>query len=856
MKQIQVPSWIESIFAIFRLEWRQMMQARLTHIFLAAFPLALAALVFGAADFFSSNEASLRLLITFLPWVALVLVPALAMRFWADANSDRSLELGLAFPLSTSALVAGKFIAGSSVLLIALGCTAAFPISVIYLGEPDFGALVAVYVAAGLYLMTCFAICLLASALAREQVTAFILGVFFLLMLTLAGWDLFGNFLETWLPGSARDVLMHISPKVWLGRIAHGNLQLSVLLKFAVMIGLCLAATTHVVEQRRAALSTINSAIRFAGVIPGMLVACVLISKGADRITIAADLTDEKEFSLPRTYEEILKSVPEGTEVKVYWSESEGSVPTSISSHARRVVERLRLIARRSSGNLSVHVIDPKPDSNKELQALQNGLRRVPMTSGDFFYLGAIATAGERIGRIGYFDFRRQQLLDYDIAVLLSELGRKATRRIGILSPLIAPSHLDTGRPGLSILEDLQKAFDLAIIPHFSDKLPSDLDALLVIDATILKPEILYEIDQFVMRGGGLITLIDPQLRSNAASNLVNPTPTEELNDISDLLLRYGIRYLGKEVIGDGSYAAQVMNNRQQQSSYPFWLRLPRGVLSNSHPVTADLNELLIAEPGALEILPSSGGQKLIETSSDAGSLPRALFKNAAPELLATQFQQEGGQKPIAATLFAPIASAFQSRTEGPHLKTSNGPVPIFVVADIDWIFDDFAVQKLVADNQETITRPLNDNHALLTNMIEFAAGDRSLISIRSRGQLNRPFTRVEKMFRDAQARYRDQETTLAERISRVEAEIARIPAAAGVKSIDELPVSIKTRIADFRTRLLPLRRELRQIRLSMREKIEQLRMQLTVFNLLMGPFLALLLAVLARMTRMRWQLR
>ena len=70
----------------------------------------------------------------------------------------------------------------------------------------------------------------------------------------------------------------------------------------------------------------------------------------------------------------------------------------------------------------------------------------------------------------------------------------------------------------------------------------------------------LYAIDQFVMGGGGLIVMLDPYTRFNRASNLVNPKPSSELNDISDLLDKYGLSYNSNWVIGDSSFSAMAVD--------------------------------------------------------------------------------------------------------------------------------------------------------------------------------------------------------------------------------------------------------------------------------------------------------
>ena len=91
--------WMTAMCVVARQEWRQLVHTPLTALFQIWFLLALAICVFLIADFFSTDHAALDLQWTFLPWVALVMAPALAMRSFAENAGDRGLELAFSLPL-------------------------------------------------------------------------------------------------------------------------------------------------------------------------------------------------------------------------------------------------------------------------------------------------------------------------------------------------------------------------------------------------------------------------------------------------------------------------------------------------------------------------------------------------------------------------------------------------------------------------------------------------------------------------------------------------------------------------------------------------------------------------------------
>jgi ABC-2 type transport system permease protein len=203
--------------------------------------------------------------------------------------------------------------------------------------------------------------------------------------------------------------------------------------------------------------------------------------------------------------------------------------------------------------------------------------------------------------------------------------------------------------------------------------------------------------------------------------------------------------------------------------------------------------------------------------------------------------------------LDGPLASAFDAPPPAAdsYLAASTGEPVVIAVADVDWLFDAFSVQTADVAGQ-TVVRPLNDNLSLLLNMIEYAGGDRSLIAIRSRGRIQRPFTRVQKLFHQAEARLRDREQALVERLNDVEARMTSALEAGGVSDLSHLPETLKDEVIAFREDYLSTRRELRNIRRQIRQDVDDLGRRITVINLIAGPVLVVLLWLVVAGVRRR----
>lgn len=161
---------------IFKRELRSYFSTPLAYVFLVIF-LILAAFQTFRGGFFQIRQASLAVFFNQLPLLLLLLVPAIAMRLWAEERKSNSLELLFTLPVTTLQAVLGKFFAALAVLALALVLTFPLVITATYLGNPDPGPIVGGYLASLLLAAAFLALGSFFSCLTRNQVIAFILGV-------------------------------------------------------------------------------------------------------------------------------------------------------------------------------------------------------------------------------------------------------------------------------------------------------------------------------------------------------------------------------------------------------------------------------------------------------------------------------------------------------------------------------------------------------------------------------------------------------------------------------------------------------------------------------------------------------
>src|SRR6266567_4488591 len=163
--------------AVFRREFAAYFATPIAFVFLIIFLFSMGVFTFYVGHFFDNGAADLSMFFGFQPWLYLFLIPALAMRLWAEERRSGSIELLLTLPLPIWATVLGKFLAAWLFAGLALALTFPIWITVNYLGSPDNGVILASYAGSFLMAGAYLAIGTAISAAASTQVIAFIVTI-------------------------------------------------------------------------------------------------------------------------------------------------------------------------------------------------------------------------------------------------------------------------------------------------------------------------------------------------------------------------------------------------------------------------------------------------------------------------------------------------------------------------------------------------------------------------------------------------------------------------------------------------------------------------------------------------------
>ena len=242
---------MNGLIAIYRRELAAYFETPLAWVFLTVFSLAAPSFAWRVGNLFETGRADLAPLFDFMPWLLLVLMPALAMRAWAEERDRGTLEILLSSPIPLWAAALGKFLAAWSVAAIALILTFPMWIAMNFLGAPDNAATATAYVGALLLAGGYLALGQALSAATTNQVIAFVLGTGACFLITVAGLPFVIEALSARLPGAAAEALAELSALARFESLRRGVVSLSDLVYFASLIGLGLAIAMTLIDARR-----------------------------------------------------------------------------------------------------------------------------------------------------------------------------------------------------------------------------------------------------------------------------------------------------------------------------------------------------------------------------------------------------------------------------------------------------------------------------------------------------------------------------------------------------------------------------------------------------------------------------
>jgi len=226
-------------------EFKTFFTQPVAYVALAVFLVITGAVFFFVADFYGTNQASLRVFFEWTPVVFIVFLPAVSMRLIAEERRSGTFEMLITMPVRDVEVAFGKLLGAVFFLITALASTLVYPIMVSYFGNPDMGPILGGYFGLLLIGTAYLAIGLMASAWTDNQIVALIIGAMICAFFYFVD-SLIGGFWR-----EAQPVLAYISFKAHFQNIARGVIDTRDIIFYLSVIVVAVLAAAHSLGSRK-----------------------------------------------------------------------------------------------------------------------------------------------------------------------------------------------------------------------------------------------------------------------------------------------------------------------------------------------------------------------------------------------------------------------------------------------------------------------------------------------------------------------------------------------------------------------------------------------------------------------------
>lgn len=608
------------------------------------------------------------------------------------------------------------------------------------------------------------------------------------------------------------------------------------------------------------------------------------------------DFTEESLYTLSGGTKSILSKLDSPIKLKLYYSKTAANKGTeglrAFNNHYLYVQELLRQYVGNSRNNLTLDVIDPRPDTPEEEDALAYGLKKFNLTETERYFFGLVAeneSGTEKI--IEFFDPNQKDKLEYDLTKLIYTVLNPQKKNIGVissmevmtenLSPYMAQIMRMQGKAvneSWAVTKMLSEFYNVKKIEK-DTKVITGVDSLVVIHPKGFSEETLFAIDQYVMKGGNLLVFVDPNAVSDRSAGMYGGTSSSPDAGFKKLMDKWGVELKENTYAGEKYLSGVGRFNPNMPAGRLLALLNCNENCTNEYKdnVTSGINNSTFVFPGVLETKEIEGIKHtpIMSTTAKGNSYTAMAYELNNPQALWNKFSE--GSKPvvIAYKALGKYKTAFpdgvkntetkddkikdsktkkSSNKKGDEtkekvevVKESVKESAVIVFSDVDFINDQFAFKNTFLGMAAA-----NDNSTLFLNSVEALTGDVDLMSVRSKGRVNRSFDVINQIEFEAEKRTADKVKEINASIARFQAELNQLGKKANEGNIALLQNEGIRKKKELAKKIAVLKKELRAVKREGREKVEGIGKFFQYLNTLFVPFFVILFGVYYNRKRSR----
>lgn len=426
----------------------------------------------------------------------------------------------------------------------------------------------------------------------------------------------------------------------------------------------------------------------------------ILVNVLVSRMSLRADLTEYKTYTLSEGTENILNGLDTPVEIRYYVTDDSQVMSPGERARARRVEDLLNELVReapvkeveitdedgefvkRDLRMLTVKKLNPEPNTDAEDSAIIDGLQAgVSGETNNDIYFGITVQCLDSQETIPFVPARQETMLEYDLARAISTVHGGKDKKIVIMSGMsigggFGGNFQAPPKQPWMFYELLGRDYETEVIPSTSTEIPADTSTLIVVHPYDITEEAQFAIDQYLLQGGNVMVFLDPNFfyaRAMAQGQPQipgmppqgGPAPS---SDLDKLLPAWGVKYDANRVLADLDFGSEII---RRGNFSPTFLTLDRKALGTdssdpglNDPMTSMLNQLNMLTPGAFEIDPPEGIEvdRLVQTSEMnqlVGSFDADPTQEGGADRIREAFEPYGKRRVLVARLTGEFSTAF-----------------------------------------------------------------------------------------------------------------------------------------------------------------------------------------------------
>ncbi len=652
-----------------------------------------------------------------------------------------------------------------------------------------------------------------------------------------------------------------------------------------------------------------------------VFVIALLVNFIVQKFALRADLTENNAYTLSEGTKNILNSLETPVSIRYFVTDSADVMSPAERARTQRFEDLLNEYVRHAPSReltlpneqgefeeqnvkmLTVEKLNPEPDTDAEDAAILAGLQRgqSPETMNEIFF-GLTAKSLLNEETMPFIAAIPETSLEYELSQMISSVHSTEKKLITVMTSMEVAGGFSGNfqappKQPWFFLQQLQENYQVETIPATATEIPEDTSALLVVHPYDITPEAQFAIDQYLLAGGDLLVMVDPnffysralgggqpQMPGMPPQSTVPPT-----SDLDTLFSAWGVKYDANQVLADVSYATEIL---QRGNFSPTFLTLNAEAVSaagKDSMITSKMTQLNALTPGAFEFEKKEGIEyaTLIQ-SSPANQLVDPFDADPTTEggvdRLREKFAPHGESRALIAQLTGTFSTAFpdgdpaaveeaeEASEDGEEngeaaeaeateeaatpaaLTESSEPGRVLLISDVDFIYDTNVVRiQEIQGFGIRIPQILNQNTELFANAVDMLSGDVNLMQIRSRQSVRRPFIKQNEWKMETEKKFQAELASFEEEMQATEAELQGIMAnTPGDINEAMLSPEVQQKVMELREKEVITGKRIREIQ---KASAKEFRQKISIYklgNTLIIPAVLVIFGVFFAISRRR----